>query len=181
MAQFIAFDKDVKVTGEAILSVVNILSSNKDKRIQILNKYNINPEINKWYSQQDWLNAFKEMYETIGTTTLFLIGKLIPKTALWSNGFNDLQGALKSIDISYHLNHKGGNIGHYELTRFDEKHRKAIMICKNPYPSDFDRGIITYMLRKYKPLDTIDYGVYLDKSKETRLMGGESCTFNIYW
>lgn len=181
MAQFIAFDKNVKASGKAILSVVNALSSNKEKRLQILNKYNINPVEDQWYNQQDWLDAFKEMYETIGTTTLYLIGKVIPKNAEWTDDIETLEDALRSIDIAYHLNHKGGVIGHYKLTRFDELSKKATMVCKNPYPCDFDRGIITYMLRKYKPEDSYDYGVYLDKSKETRLMGGESCTFNIYW
>lgn len=181
MAQFIAFDNNVLVTGAAISSVINALSPNKDKRIKILKKYNINPELDKWYNQQDWLNAFKEMYELIGTTTLFLIGKAIPKSAKWDNGFNNLKGALESINIAYHLNHKNGEIGDYSLIKYDELSKSAIMVCKNPYPSDFDRGIIAYILRKYKSQDSLDYGVYLDKSKETRLMGGESCTYNIYW
>ena len=181
MAQFIAFDNNVKVTGEAILSVSNALSSNKKKRLKILKKYNINPKTNKWYNQQDWLNAFKEMYEEIGTTTLFLIGKAIPKNANWPNKVETLEEAFNSINVAYHMNHKGGDIGYYKLTRFDDKSQTAIMVCRNPYPSDFDRGIITYILRKYKPTDSYEYGVYLDKSKETRLMGGESCTYNIYW
>lgn len=181
MAQFIAFDDKVMVTGEAILSVVNALSSNKEKRVKILKKHNIDPELDQWYNQQDWLDAFKEMYEEIGTTTLFLIGKAIPKNANWPDSIKTLEDALKSIDIAYHMNHKGGDIGHYELAKYDDESHIAVMICRNPYPSDFDRGIISYMLRKYKPNYSYDYGVYLDKSKETRLMGGESCTYNIYW
>jgi hypothetical protein len=40
-----------------------------------------NPEPDKWYSQEAWLNAFKEIAETVGTNTLFMIGKSIPEHA----------------------------------------------------------------------------------------------------
>jgi hypothetical protein len=55
------------------------------------------------------------------------------------------------------------------------------MACKNPYPSEFDRGIITTMLRRFKPTLSTRYDVVRDPSKPTRLEGADSCTYRIIW
>ena len=57
----------------------------------------------------------------------------------------------------------------------------AIMECNNPYPSNFDKGIIKSLSDKYKPENAIVIKVELDGSKPTRLHGANSCTFNINW
>ena len=176
MAQFIPFDKGVEVRGETVLSVINALEHGQDSRRKILQENGISkPESGQWYSQQAWLNGFKQISEEIGKHTLFSIGKAIPEHAQFPP-IENLKDALGLIDVAYHMNHRNGEIGHYNLTEFDESNRKAVMVCNNPYPSEFDRGIITTMLRKFKPADSFRYDVALDESQESRLNGGESCT-----
>lgn len=51
------------------------------------------------------------------------------------------------------MNHRNGEIGYYKLISINLKANTAIMNCKNPYPCNFDRGIITTMARKFRPLD----------------------------
>jgi hypothetical protein len=83
--------------------------------------------------------------------------------------------------MAYKMNHKGGDIGYYKLVSFDKKERTAIVECKNPYPSEFDRGIITTMVRKFKPADSLRNDVTLDTSKPTRIGGADSCTYKVTW
>lgn len=181
MAQFVSFNPKVEVNGQTILSVVNALSAGQERRLGILRNHGIELEEDKWYSQQSWLNAFKEISKELGDRTLFMIGKAIPENAKFPPQIDSLQKALAAIDMAYHMNHRGGEIGHYTLLSFDEKKREAIMVCNNPYPSEFDRGIISTMLRRFRPKDSFKYDVVTDLTKETRMKGGESCTYIINW
>jgi hypothetical protein len=181
MAQFIAFDDHVEVNGRTILSVINAMDFGREMRFDMLREHGINPEPGKWYKQQKWLNAFNSIYHHVGEKTLFMIGRAIPNNAAFPNNIKDLRSALESIDEAYHMNHRGGEIGYYRLINFDAQKRKAIMECRNPYPSEFDRGIITTMLRIYKPKSYVLGECRLDKTKETRRNGGESCTYMINW
>ncbi|MDJ1504362.1 hypothetical protein [Xanthocytophaga agilis] len=182
MTQFVPFEKGVEVNGQTILAVVYALHAGRDTRWGILEKHglgNIQPD--QWYSQEKWLNAFRDISKHLGDPTLFVIGKAIPENALFPPEIDSLEKALNSIDIAYHMNHRGGEIGSYKLTSFDAAKREAIMVCHNPYPSEFDRGIITTMLRKFKPKDSYIAEVNLDQTKETRQEGKETCTYIITW
>lgn len=182
MAQYIPFQPGVEVNGQTILSVVYALHAGRDTRLAMLAKHGLNdikPE--KWYSQEKWLNAFKDISKYLGDPTLFVIGKAIPDNAIFPPEIDSLEKALNSIDIAYHMNHQGGEIGSYKLIKFDSVNREAIMVCNNPYPSEFDRGIITTMLRKFRPKDSYMSEVRLDMTKENRQQGHDSCTYLINW
>jgi hypothetical protein len=181
MAQFIAFDPNVEVNGQTILSVVKAISIGQDSRLAVLKKQGITPEEGKWYKQQAWLDAFKEISNELGEKTLFVIGKAIPENAIFPPQIDNLQKALAAIDVAYHMNHRNGKIGNYTLKQYDEKKREAVMVCNNPYPSEFDRGIISTMLRRFKPKDSIKYDVLVDLSAESRVKGDESCTYLVQW
>jgi len=193
MAQFEAFNKDVEVNKQTVLSVVNSMEKGQDKRMAILNKHNIDPEKNDWFLQQDWLDAFKDIANSLGDMNLFLIGKAIIDHAQFPP-LENLKEALHSIDVAYHMNHRlngkmmfdentgkmSEGIGHYKVTEFDEEGHKATMVCNNPYPSKFDEGIITQVVRRFKPSGARE-SVELDTSKESRVNGADSCTYNISW
>lgn len=181
MAQFIAFNPNVEVNGQTILSVVYALSAGQERRLTILRNHGIEPNDGGWYKQQMWLNAFQEIAHELGDKTLFMIGKAIPEHAQFPPQIDNLQKALAAIDMAYRMNHRGGEIGYYTVLSFDEKSKKAVMLCKNPYPSEFDRGIICTMLRRFKPKESFKYDVELDLTKETRLKGAASCTYNVWW
>ena len=182
MASFVSFAPNVEVNGETVLSIVKAMAGFEAIALQLFKKNGIiDVEPRKWYSQQSWLNVFKDIKEKLGDKTLLVIGKAIPENANFPAEINTLEKALNSINIAYHMNHRGGEIGYYKLITYNLKERKAIMECKNPYPSHFDRGIITAMARKFKPDNTITINVELDANKPTRLKGYESCTYIIEW
>jgi hypothetical protein len=194
MAQFIAFHPDAEVTGGTVLSFVNAMKRGQESRIAILAKHNVGIVEGEWYLQQGWLDAFKEVAETLGEMNLFLMGAAIIENAKFPP-MRGLEDALRSIDIAYHMNHRLNGqvmfdpntgamlegIGHYTLVSFDEKNRQAVYNCQNPYPSKFDEGIISEVVRRFKPADSTKYEVKLDITKERRTQGADSCTYIITW
>ncbi len=193
MAQFIAINERVEVHADTVMAVVNSMKTGKETRVKILNAHSIYPEKKEWFSQQNWLNAFKEVFQLLGGMNLFMIGKAVISTAQFPP-MRNLHEALQSLDVAYHMNHRVNGqvmfdhttgsmtegIGHYHLTEFNAAGKRAVMVCNNPYPSKFDEGIITQLVRKFKPLGARE-SIKLDTTKETRLEGGDSCTYQITW
>jgi hypothetical protein len=154
----------------------------KEERIEILEKHGLaNLDENAWYDLQKWLDAFKELSESVWASTLFIIGKEIPSKAKFPPDIDSIEKALYSINIAYHMNHTEGDIGSYDVTMFDAAQRKAVMVCRNPYPSDFDRGILAAIVERFKPQDSTSVEVRLDLSKGSRVNGNDSCTYLISW
>ncbi len=194
MAQFKAFAADVEVNGETVLSIVEGMGNSKEMALSILAKHGIaNPQPGQWYAQQSWLDAFKTIAESIGENTLFAIGRKIPEKAQFPPAIDNIEKALAAIDIAYHMNHRirgvtlfdpsNGSmkegIGHYTYEKIDGK--SARMLCKNPYPCDFDRGIIEAMGRRFKPKDSLFLTVAHDDSQPCRKKGSDTCTYHVSW
>ncbi len=179
MAQFIAFDAGVEVNGQTVLSVVEG-SVMKEKAFKLLEKHGIvNPEPGKWYNQQAWLNAFKEIADTIGPRTLHAIGRKIPDTAQFPPTITSVEEALASIDSAYHRNHRYGRIGHYAYA--DAGERAARITCDNPYPCDLDQGLIEAMAMRFMPEGSILVNVEHDSDSGCRKIGDESCIYRVTW
>ncbi|MCH2044846.1 MAG: hypothetical protein MK212_12075, partial [Saprospiraceae bacterium] len=190
MAEFVAFNPIVEVNGQTMLSFVNCISRGKALRAKILANHNLIPQANQWFPMQLWLNAFKNLADTVGELNLFLIGKSITKNAAFPP-IKGLEQALSSLNVAYHMNHRlegkimfnstTGNmldgIGQYELLHFDPSERTATMKCSNPYPSKFDEGIIYELVNKFKPKDSTQHEVKIDINQERRSKGGDSCTY----
>ena len=51
--------------------------------------------------------------------------------------------------MAYHMNHRNGIIGDYKFEKTSDTSAK--IICTNPYPDEFDKGIITTMARRFAP------------------------------
>lgn len=192
MAEYIAFNPKVEVNRQTVLSVVNSMDFGKEDRLALLKKNRINPDEKEWFNQQDWLDTFKDIADKFGYKNLFMIGKAIIKNAEFPP-MNNFEEALHSLDIAFHMNHRLDNevmfdpetgkkiegIGHYKLTQYNPQEKSAEMHCYNPYPSEFDRGVITELARKFT--NFIQVRVDRDETKETRMAGASSCTFKVYW
>ena len=179
MAQFKAFAPKVEVNGETVLSVVEGMGAFKEVGRKILAEHGLqNAQAGQWYPQQAWLDAFQAIATKVGAGTLTAIGKTIPENAKWPPQVDTLEKALASIDVAYHMNHRGGDIGSYKFESTGPKSGK--MICRNPYPSEFDQGIISATARKFAPKGTLPM-VKLDETAPTRKKGADACTFLITW
>lgn len=178
MAQFKAFEPGVNVSGEAVLSVIEGMGKFQTLAKKILSDNGIkNPQTNKWYSQENWLKAFEEIYNKAGGSTLKIIGYKIPKNAIFPTDVDSIEKALFSINIAYHMNHKGGEIGSYKFEKNDNN--SGLFICNNPYPCDFDEGIILATAKKFQLENKFLTVEHLPGS--CRNLGDDVCKYIIEW
>jgi hypothetical protein len=179
MAQFKAFDSKVEISGQAVLGFVAALDWNKSIALEILSRHGIdNPQAQEWYSQQALLDAYQEIAENMGAHTLYQMGIKVPENAIRPPGMDSLEQGLALLDIAYHVNHRGGEIGSYKLEKLENN--QAVMFCHNPYPCDFDRGLIVGVVRNFAGGAV----VVTEKHAEgtgCRKLGGESCTYILEW
>jgi len=171
MAQYKEFEENVEVNGETVLSTINSFPDfMRNTAIEMLKSKGISdPQAGKWYSQKAWLESFKEISEDYGSHTLFAIGKSIPENANFPPEIDTLEKALDSLDIAYRMNHRNGDIGYYKMVSHDIDKKEILIQCKNPYPCDFDRGIITSISRKFE----LAVKVELDPNKPSRKDGAD--------
>jgi hypothetical protein len=194
MAQFVAINKNAEVNGETVYSIVAGMGAFKDRALDLLLKHGIkNPEPGKWYPQQAWLNAFRTIAEATGSYTLFNIGRKIPENAQFPPDVDSIAKGLSVINVAYHINHRidgkplfdmssgrmSEGIGHYGFEQFGE--RTVRMVCSNPYPCEFDKGIIDAMAYTFKPASVPVIRITHDDSAPCRSKGADTCTYHITW
>lgn len=168
------------VLGQSLLSIVEAMGSFKDKGLKILEESGIsNPQPDKWYPLANNLEAFKRIESSIGPKTLFQIGKKVPENSLWPPEIDNMDKAFGSIDIAYHMNHKGGDIGTYKVQKVGDKELKVI--TDNPYPCDFDLGLLEAIARKFKPDSSMYASVKHENEHVCRKDSSGSCTYVIKW
>ena len=179
MAQFKALAPNVEVSGAVVMSVVNAMGAFQGLARRILRESRLGDlQPDHWYPQQAWLDAFEIIAREIGPNTLFHIGTQIPTMAEIPPAIDSIESALLSLDEAYHSTHRGGEIGHY-LFRTTSR-RSGVMECTDPYPCDFDRGVIDALARRFEPSNAIldvRHDPYQPCKKET----GDSCTYTIVW
>ena len=176
MATYKALDENVEVMGAAIMAITNGLG---EAALPILKKHNLHPlEYDNWYKQQDWLNAFSEISEE-SFMNLVAIGLKIPDSAAWPPDIKTVHDALASINVAYNMNHRYGEIGGYHYEKVADSSGK--MVCDNPYPSDFDYGIIYRTVQKFTDPENSNFVVRVDRSQPSRKDGANSCTYLITW
>ncbi len=177
---FRAFDPGVRVSAEAVLAVVHGMDQEKEHSRAILANNGIKDlSSGKWYSQQNWLDAFSEISVTYGDPILHRIGTQIVIQSKWPDHIAEVHEALASINIAYHLNHSPGKIGNYTYTRTGDT--TGTMVCDTPYPDAFEQGIIEGTLCHYGLCSPDQVSIIIDTKKECRSQGALSTTFLISW
>jgi hypothetical protein len=177
MAQYIAFAPHVEVNGATVLSITAGMGS---AALPILAAHGLAHVVrDQWYSQQAWLDAFQAIASLPGSMSdLVGIGMEIPRNAIFPSEIDSIEAALRSIDVAYHMNHRGGDIGHYQVAVVNDQ--QIDMICENPYPCDFDFGIIYSMARRFCSPGKVAH-VFHDSDAPCRKHGADSCTYHVIW
>lgn len=194
--QFKSFEPNIEVLGQAMYSILDGFGAFKKSAEKLMIENGLGEmrgtdfwlDPTNWYSLDKWLKVFELVSKDIGDTSLFMSGRCIPKNAKFPPWVKDIESALKSIDIAYHMNHKKSGkemfdpntgkmlegIGHYGYEKIPNKNM-IISICNTPYSCEFDRGILIGLASKFE----IRAAVTHDKSKPCRKSGSESCTYII--
>jgi len=183
MVPYEAFDGNVEINGRTVLTVVEealgkFSETYRDRALAALAEEGIDdPAPEQWYPQQAWLNAFETVADELEPHVLDRLGEQIPAVADWPEDIGSVPEALRSIDEAYRRNHRGGEIGHYRFERIDEQ--TGEVTCFNPYPCEFDRGLIRGVAQRYAPVDAF---VFIEETgTECRREGGDRCTYTVYW
>ena len=171
-------DPKIEVSGAVVLAVVEVMGAFQSVAVSILEKNHIvDPKPYRWYNLRDWLASFDTIIAEVGPNTLLQIGRQVAGTAPIPPHIDSLQKVYSSLDDAYHSQHRGGDIGHYHYISTAEL--AGTMISTTVYPTAFDRGILSALAERFEPLSLVD--IQLDEQSETRLRGGDSCTFLISW
>ena len=94
VAEFKAFDPEVEVLGDVVLSFVHAMGAFKGLAVDILQRHGIeSPKSHRWYPQQAWLDAFATIAEEIGPATLIQIGRQIPQQGRYRPGLDNIETA----------------------------------------------------------------------------------------
>ncbi len=179
MAQFKAFSSKVEVLGEVVLSLVNVMGAFKSVSIEILRENGIvDPQPDKWYSQQAWLDSFKVIAKKVGPNTLYQVGRQVPQQYRFPPGIDSLESVLAGLDPAYIVSHRGGDVGHYRFKVMGLN--VGQMTCDNPYPCDFDRGIISALAERFEPPGSL-IDVRHEQNAPCKKLGADSCIYTISW
>ncbi|MCD4685163.1 MAG: hypothetical protein K8S97_04420 [Anaerolineae bacterium] len=175
MVEFVAFDPQVEVKGAALLAT---LAGVDIDVTPILERHGITDvSTDHWYPQQAWLDVLKNISHlpALGTLGLVSIGMRIPENADWPEGIDSIEAALNSIDVAYQMNHRNGAIGSYRAERISDSLIRVT--CENPYPSDFDYGIVYGVIKCFVP-DESQFTVERAESPN-RQAGDDACVYNV--
>lgn len=179
MAVFKAYDAKVEVCGESVLSFLEGVGVYAPTVKKMLGDNGIkDPQPGQWYPQQAFLNGFKMVADKTGPAVMKNIGKSIPEHAKWPPSVNSIETGLLSVDVAYHMNHRKGNIGSYKMNKVNP--RSVTMVCNNPYPDNFDFGLIESVAKKFSKTGEKPK-VKIDDSKPQRDNGADSTTYVVDW
>jgi hypothetical protein len=197
--QFKVFEPGIEVSGASLGAVVDGFRKYPTVATKYLTRHGLVKSVagkasdidrDGWYRLEDWLAAYEGIANEVGWNSLFGIGKSIPENAPFPPHVNDIHSGLGSIDVAYHMNHrKNGTvmfnpetgqklegIGHYGYEPVSGDNR-IICVCENPYPCDFDRGLVTAMATRFEPLARTVH----DNEAPCRKKGADSCTYVVMW
>ncbi len=197
--QFKSFEAGIEVFGASVGAFIEAFKLFPSVVLRCLvrhgigtttGKNNIEVDPQRWYSQDAWLAAWEEIARTVGPRACYQVGRQVPRHAVFPPSVTDSHTAIAALDIAYHMNHrKNGKvmfdpatgqkltgIGTYGYKPVQGE-RKIISVCENPYPCDFDRGLLTEVALKFERSARVLH----DDAAPCRTRGAESCTFTVIW
>jgi hypothetical protein len=183
MAPYRAFDENVEVHGQTILAVVDdalarFADAYRERARRALAANGIEePSPDEWYPQQAWLDTFAAIAADLEPHILDRLGEQLPDAADWPTDPSTVEAGLRSIDDAYQRNHRGGEIGSYDCVAVDD--RTATVTCRNPYPCEFDRGLIRAVAREHAPIESFVF--VEERGDRCRRDGDDACVYAVSW
>ena len=98
----------------------------------------------KFILVQRWLDALKEVFETVGPNVLHRVGFAISQNAEFPPVFDTIDKLFHNMDMIYYVNHQG-DVGHYLTTQKSDGVWE--IRCETPYPRHFERGVVEGVCR----------------------------------
>lgn len=197
--QFIPFEEGIEVKGTSVRAVVEGFSNFAVLGSAYLldeglgtptsqGLVGLDPE--GWYSQQSLLLCLRQIRKELGDGLLMRIGMAVPRIVSPAEGIHDIRGAIKYVDVAYHLHHrKNGRpmldletgrmeegIGHYGYEPVPGQ-RKIFCLCETPYPCAFDQGLLLAMAHRYESSARVTHDDRSCRKKRDE----QHCTYVVTW
>ncbi len=167
------FDPNAEVLGRNLKALV---AGTGNRILDALARHGITDiQDNRWYPQSAVLAALKELGET---SNLVAVGTQVIEHTSFPPEVDSVEKALMSIDVAYKMNHRNGEVGYYRAKAQGPRH--IVMECKNPYPCDFDYGLIYGVARRFLPRDG-DLIVEHEANGTCRHKGADVCVYHVTW
>lgn len=174
-----AYSPEAEVQSELVLGVLDAMGAFRSIATEILAEHGIEqPRPGLWYPMRAWLAALESVYKRIGPSTLFQIARQIPASATIPDEIDTIEKALAGLDHAYRSAHRGGDVGSYTYVRVGE--RAAKIVCRNPYPCEFDHRIIEALARRFEP-DNVYLSVQHDDPTHCKKVGADACIYSVSW
>jgi len=108
MPEFVAVSPNVEALGQTVLAVVDGMGAFRNLALEILKRHGEdNPKPDGWYRQQPWLDAFKEIFERVGKSTLNLIGQKTPENAKFPPKIDSIDKLERNQHAAHDLHSRG--------------------------------------------------------------------------
>ncbi|MDY7228552.1 hypothetical protein [Hyalangium rubrum] len=170
----------IEVLGNSILSALGAMKIAPDRALRIFAEQGITTiESTDWYPVEHVLGAYRSIQAQVGPHTIRAVGRNILKNAEFPPGLTTIEQALGSLDVAYHMNHRGsGPMGgyHHEST----SPRTSLMTCDNLYPCPMDLGLLEAIAERFRPRDAFLIRVQ-HASSTCRERGDSACVYSLSW
>ncbi|WP_205596821.1 hypothetical protein [Halostella salina] len=154
-------------------SVTEFMGKQTEHKLASYGVEEIDPD--GWYPIQIPLDMLYELRDDYGESSMQNMGKHIPEHVEFPPDIDGVEEALHSIGEAYQQNHRGGDVGFYEFERGDGD--EGVMACENPYPCEFDQGLLRGVAEKF----TDSFVTVEEVGDGCRSDGGGRCTYRVSW
>lgn len=166
MAHFIAYVSNIEMNASLLGPFLGLNIRGGAQRKAIVAQHGIDLDLKEWYPQQQILDCFKAIGESLGDMNLFLIGHATMK-AIPVQNINMVQ-AIEMLNIIYHQSSRLDGkimydevshtflpgIGEYKVKSYDEANKKMEVVVSTPFPSKSDEGAVLGVLEPYTPANS---------------------------
>ncbi len=165
----------VQIIGQTILSIKKAFLSDKLATKFIVKAVGEDIDPTKFYPARAFLQALRDIGTKMSPTVLKKVGAMIIESAKWPPGVDSFEDGLQSISVAYKMNHRPNDvnvIGDYIYEKKDDK--SWTLTCTNPYPCDFDEGIIKGVAKAFNAHVNVKHAV-----GDCRKNGNRKCVYLI--
>lgn len=164
--------------SDSILQKLGRQLLDMDQRVNpILDKYGLlNPSTKAWHAHRDVVQMIHEVASGNNDCDLYATGAIVQACFGLSDVTGGVDMALAAVDDYYQSTHRGPDAGGYQLLKW--KCGTISVTCNNPYPCDFDRGMLESLVKRFAPPGTV-LGVAHDHDARCRDLGDHACTYKV--
>jgi hypothetical protein len=196
MEQQFAIDRSVEVSGASIGAMLDAFAQYPSIVSKYLQQFGLvsgnKTQIDRtnWYPLDKWLAVHGAIAKDVGLNSLYTIGKKVPEHVDLPPQVTDIRSVFGSLNVAYHVSHrKDGKLMFDPATgimtegignvtcELANNEQKLTLKFENPYPCEFDRGLIHGFATRFEPTARVLH----DNGAPCRKKGASSCTYIVSW